>query len=163
LVLGLIGFDPSLQPGIRRFLGALIGFYSLYTYIWHLLPRLKITSSTRHIASLILLILPIHHLVVLPLNLSKLRQPSPNQALPWFPPTQNPQTILDAYVSQVQTTRLKLQCLANNNTPTDCRYPEIYAAISASCLFNHLNCQPIEAYSLKDQQFHPLDTTLWQQ
>lgn len=147
-------FDPSGRPGMRRYTPVLAAFYTLYVII--------IMQNLNKKLMFLLLLIPLHHLLVYPINFSHLQNSSPNRYSYFFEEYGNPTITVDKFVRDVQVKDLALECPKTYRQYNICRYSEIYTAIAGSCLWNKLNCHQIYGYDLKSQKNIPLSTDLWQ-
>lgn len=164
LVVSSLTFDPSGTPGIRRFTPTLAAIYMLFIIGWHKLSNLAWRQSWQKWGIIILfLVIPIHHLIVYPINLSHLKDLSPNKEPYWFAISQTPSESLDSLVNTVTSEDLKLVCLDEVKKPLYCRLAEVYAAVAGSCTWNHLDCKNIQGYDLNTRQFIKLQPQLWEE
>lgn len=141
LVLASLTFDPSGNPGMRRYSPALAAFYALFVIVWQ-------SGILKKRGIVILSLLLIHHLMVFPINLAHLKDTSPYQEPILM-------SSFDNLVQIVQKEDLKLVC------PEYCRVVEAYAAVSGACVWNHLDCHQVLGQDPKTAQFIPLSTKLW--
>lgn len=140
ILLPSLTLDPSGQPGMRRFSPVLVAFYGLFTLVWwRFHAKLGIMALS---------LLLIHHLIVLPINLAHMKDMGPYQE-PILVSSFN------SLVQSVQREDLRLGC------PEYCRVVEAYAAVSAACTWNHLNCHQILGWDPKTGQLIPLSHKLW--
>lgn len=162
LVMSSSTFDPSGAPGMRRFTPTLAAIYGLFILSWHGLSNIKFKEIwQKYLVLSLLLIIPIHHILVFPVNLSHLADPSPIKYPIWFTIAETPQKSLDRYVGIAQKEDLKLVC-SDVGQPTYCRLSEIYGAVAGTCVWNHLECHKILGYDAKTGQLIPLEPQLWE-
>lgn len=162
MILSSLTLDPSGNPGMRRYTPVLAGFYTLLVISWRLMSVRPAKGYSRK--SIVVMfavgLLLIHHLIVYPVNLIHLKDPSPNQYPLWFKTSDTPDQSLKTLVEKTRQEEFKIVCIENNE-PTLCRYAEVYAAVAGSCEWNHLNCQQIQGYDLNKGQFINLSVDLW--
>lgn len=163
LIISGLTNDPSNNPGIRRYTPFLISFYILFIVCWYYLQKIHIEKNIKTTITLILLIIPIQHLLVLPINLNALSKPSPYQYNLWFGGEKPPDEIVNTASEYNSREKLKLACKDKDNKDTTCRYQELFAAVAGSCRWNRLDCKGIEEYDDKKRQFIPLDIKLWEE
>lgn len=156
LVLSSFTLDPSGAPGMRRYTPVLAAFYTLFVLSWG-----NLGNRGNWINKGILGLLLVHHLVVYPINLIHLKDPSPNKEPLWFSRLETPQKSLDSLLDSVQKEDLKLVCLDQSNQPFYCRISEVYAAVAGTCLWNNLSCRQILGYDHIKGGLIPLSTELW--
>lgn len=156
-------FDPSGRPGIRRSTPLLAAFYTLFAIIWYYLNSLKWeTVSLKWTVLLILLFIPLHHLLVYPLNYGFLKTPSYYQYSHVFGMTETPQKTLSLLVEKIQVEDLQLSCQDQGGKLTYCRYSEVYPAVAGFCQWNGLNCHQVLGFDEKEEKFIPLSLQLWE-
>lgn len=155
LVLSSLTLDPSGAPGIRRYTPVLAAFYGLFVMVWQKIEGKEGKVSMRSWGGRVILgLLLVHHLIVYPINLVHLKDPSPSREPFWF-------SNLDSLVETVQKENLKLVCLDEAGTPFYCRISEVYAAVAGSCKWNKLDCHQILGWDYLTGNFIPLSTKLW--
>lgn len=154
--------DPSGMPGIRRYTGSLTAIYVFFIIVWYYLTsqgaKTKLSQKVGIAACLFLLL---HHLVVLPTNLAYMRQPSRFADKTWFAIASTPERSLLAITNEVQKNDLVLSCSTLPGNPEDCRFSEIYAAVSAFCEWNRVACHKVYAYDPYNKQYIKLSVDLW--
>ncbi len=144
--------------GIRRATPLLASFYILYSIVWLFIFKLKIKLKFLKFSLIcLLLLLPLHHLLVYPENLSFLKRPSPYRDQGWFGVGSSPEKSLEILIDRVQKDDLKLICADNKS---QCRYQEVYAAVAGSCLWNRLECHRILGYDERIKKMIPLSIEL---
>lgn len=152
-------------PGIRRATPMLAVFYVFFSMGWYYLTKLKIQNSKLKVAGMgILSLLLIHHLIVYPVNLAHLKDPSPvKDATGFFETAATPQQSLKLFVQKAQKEDVYLKCqmMAAGELVNICRYGEMFAAIAGSCLWNNLSCKNIYGYDWNTNQYVFLTTKLW--
>jgi len=161
LVLSSITLDPSGSPGIRRYTPILAAFYTLFILVWKQLINVKSQMSNfKYFGIAVMSLLLLHHIIVYPINLIHLKDPSPDAYPIWFDPAPYGAGF-DNLVETVQKEDLKLACVDEKGTPFYCRLSEVYAAVVGACKWNRLDCNQILGYDFKTNQFIPLTTELW--
>lgn len=175
LLLGVVVFNlyvvvinnaPTSSPGMRRLTPLLFSIYALYTMAWITLPKLKnITENSKKLIMATLLILPLHHVIVLPQNLVSATNGSAYEYKYWFSEkdNQSPQAAVDEHVNNIQSEDIYLTCDSFEGQATKrCRYPEVYAAIKLQCEISGLKCGRVWGYDLKYKGYVQLDPVLWE-
>jgi len=163
LIISSITSDPSNKPGIRRNTGILFSIYFFYTVSWRYVSSNKLKISfPKWVIIAIFLLLPIHHLLIYPVNLSHLKDESPNKYGLWFGIANEPSKSLDAITNIALREDLRLSCKSKDGKDNFCRYNEIYAAVAGSCNWNKLRCNNILGFDYKTNKFIPLSTKLWE-
>ncbi len=150
-------------PGIRRNTAILSAFYTMFAVVWHWILTLHKTKQYKILFTVLLLLIPLHHIMVYPVNLFNLGKPSPYQYSHIFNIAPTPEKSLDLLVKNVQKEDLKLGCQDPEGKLVTCRYTEGYAAVASTCIFNNLNCNKILGYDDKTSQFIPLEIKLWEE
>lgn len=141
-------------PGLRRQTPALGAFYVLYALAWREFGPGRIRTWLVRALAVGLLLLPLHHLYVLPENAARIRGDG-------FPPLgDKPVAYLQELTARAVREPIQLRC----PSPSDfsCRYPEVFAAVAGACQWNHLHCQPIQGYDPQTNRFIRLSTDLWE-
>ncbi|MBI2595303.1 hypothetical protein HYW46_01035 [Candidatus Daviesbacteria bacterium] len=163
LILNIVVISFSIDPnlGIRRYTPVIASIYVLFIICWVYTRDLQKNNQFRLITTLMLIIIPAHHILSFPVNLVHLKDPSYFREMVWFNRSETPQKSLDLAVQEVQQHDLDLICLDQKNQPYPCRYSEIYAAVAGSCLWNRLQCHKILGYDFKTKNFIPLSVELW--
>lgn len=163
IVVSGLAFDPSGFPGIRRSTGVLTAFYALFTISWYFITSQKWEpSALKTLLAAVLLILPLHHLIVFPINYSHLKDSSPYKYTHVFGLLETPKKSLDYFVNNALKEDLKLGCKDKDGNLKTCRYPEAYAAVAGACLWNNLKCKNILGYDEKVKDYIPLNINLWE-
>lgn len=161
-ILSTISFDPTGLPGIRRYTAILAAYYLLLIFVWyHCTTRWK--SDEKKVIVLILFsLLLTHHLIVLPINISTISQPS-RFAETWLSRSDvTPEKYLTNLVNEVQQSKLELSCINDKNEKLTCRYSEIYATVGGSCLWNNIKCKDIVGFDKRKDEYIPLSIDLWE-
>lgn len=163
IIISSLTFDPSGFPGIRRNTGALVAFYALFTISWYFTNSQKFDPPVlKTLLITVLFILPLHHLIVFPINYTNLTTHSPYRYSHIFGVLETPQKSLDLFVAQALKEDLKLGCKDQTGTLKTCRYPETFAAVAGACLWNNLPCKNILGYDEKVKDYIPLNINLWE-
>lgn len=154
--------DPNTILGMRRNTGILAAIYVLIIIIWHYINNQKWpVQSLKIILISILLLIPLHHILVYPVNYVHLQDLSPHRSGLWFSITSTPTDSIKIIVQNNTKKDLNLACQDNEGNLAYCRYPEIYAAVAGSCLWNRLNCKNVLGYDFKTKKYIPLSVELW--
>lgn len=177
LALLVIGFDTAVfsttsdlgMPGMKRVTPMLFSIYFLWVVVWWGVEKRKIIRPSfggRGIGGIwgmrvVLGLLMVHHLIVYPVNLAAIREPSPFRVDDWFD-TNDPQMSVSKYVESAQQRDLELDCRQFVAKGMGCFYDFIYPAVAGSCEWNNLGCHKILGYDLRTNQFIPLSIDLWQ-
>lgn len=147
-VLALI-WDDSGPSSVRRATGLLAVFYAFYILGWYALFRLNFTTRIRYLLILILLLLPLHHLLVLPVNIIHLQDKSPYREQVWLSRVENsPGASLKSYIEMVRREDLKLYVSYPKDAEFGYVYNWIYSAVSGYCYWNKINCHKIYGFDL---------------
>jgi hypothetical protein len=155
----VMAVDPSGQPGMRRVTPLLPAVYAICTIAWYRVTESAAVTRTQRITVTAgLLVLLVHHALVLPLNYEHLPAPSAERYTFFFNDAGTPEQSLAKYTGAATDHDLQLAC----PDPDECRYPEIYAAIAGSCLWNHLPCHQLSAMDDQTHRFIPLSIALWE-
>ena len=156
LVLNLI--LPNLDmnaPGIRRCTGILAAIYAVYAIVWYYLTgRETRPAGLKWAGILICLLLPIHHLLAYPENLSNLDNPSIYRVIVWYDVKSTPSESLDFWLKHTEEGK-GLMLIDGLGRPVD-QYEEIYYALAGYRWWNHLKEKPIMAYDGKSGKYIPL-------
>lgn len=145
-------------PGMKRVTPMLFSIYFLWVVVWYYVRKL---GMPKIVAMGILSLLTIHHLIVYPINLSHIKDPSPFKVTDWFE-GDNPQQKLEEFVAIAKKENLALDCRPIVAQLGQCSYDFIYPAVAGSCEWNNLDCHQILGYDGKDNKFIPLSLDLWQ-
>lgn len=163
LIISSFTVDPSFQLGLRRTTGALFALYALYAICWGFVLKHPFEKNTKLILTIILILIPLHHILTLPTNFIGLSIPSIYAETQWFKLAKTPAESLDVMLQAVQQDELKLGCKDATGTDfTACRYSEAYAAVAGYCEWNQLECQEVSGYDLQLKQQIPLSIDLWE-
>lgn len=141
-------------PGLRRQTPVLGAFYVLYALAWHQLGLGHKRAPLVRVLAFVLLLLPVHHLIVLPENAAHGRGDG------FSPVGTQPTVYLRDLTAKATTEEVELRC--PSPSLFKCRYPEVFAAVAGACEWNHLRCQPVQGYDPKTARFVPLSTALWE-
>ena len=156
----LAHFTIDSTPGMRRQTGSLAAIYGLWVLAWYFAFSIR-KGILKKVFLVALSLFLIHHLFVYGINLIHLKDPSQFRETVWFKTTEDPNAILARYVSQIQREDVKLMCSDESGQPLNCRYSEVFAVLSASCLWNRLQCKGIYGYDLKTGDFLLLNIQLF--
>ncbi len=152
-------------PGMKRLTPMLASIYFLWVLAWRWVEQGGIRGvrgvwgiwGVRVILGLLLL----HHLIVYPVNVAAVKEPSPFKVTDWFDEN-NPQKSVEEYAALAQKEDLKLDCRPIVAQLGQCSYDFIYPAVMGSCKWNNMNCHQILGYDGRTGQFIPLSIDLWQ-
>lgn len=157
---------PITNPGMRRLTPLLFSIYTLYALSWISLPKLKmISKKTKQVLLGLLLILPAHHLLVLPQNMITATDASRYEYQHWFmtDKVDSPKAIIDRHVDEIRDKDLYFTCESFEGQATyKCRYPEVYSAIKLQCELNGLKCGRVWGYDPKSKEYVQLDPVIWE-
>jgi hypothetical protein len=163
LVITLIGtglaVDPTGSPGMRRVTPVLAAVYVLCALSWYRVVSTTVARTMRVLVTASLLVILLHHVAALPLNYAHQSAASDERYGRFLDAAATPEQSLAQFVGTATRGDLKLTC---EKDPDDCRYPEIYAAVAGSCLWNHLTCHEIYGLDDRTHQFIPLNIALWE-
>lgn len=157
----VVSLTVDLSPGIRRFTPALASIYGLFIFAWYYVTSLKKSSSYKWMLITICALIPIHHLIVYPLNLAHLKDPSIFRDVAWFAQAETPDQSLKLFLEGIKKQDLNLGCSDQNNQPALCRYSEIYASLAGACYWNKLSCHQLNGYDPKTNKYIPLSIDIW--
>lgn len=156
LVLNLI--LPNLDvnaPGVRRCTGIVAAIYAVYAVVWYYLTGREVRSvALKWGGALICLLLPVHHLLAYPANLSYLDKPSIYRVIVWYGVRPTPAESLDFWLNYTEAGNA-LKVVDEFGNPID-RYEEIYCALVGYRLWNRLGKKPVIAYDESSGQALPL-------
>ena len=156
-------YDPSTVLGMRRNTGIVVAIYILIVIVWDFINRTKWPlQSFKIILISVLLLIPLHHIIVYPINYSHLTDLSPYRSGLWFSLASTPAESIEIIVQNTMRQDLKLACKDDEGNLAYCRYPEIYAAVAGSCLWNRRTCKNILGYDNKTKTYIPLSIGLWE-
>lgn len=150
--------DLSGLPGVRRHTPTLVSFYALFSLIWYLTLSNHFTQFRKYFIIGILLVLPLHHLLVLPNNFQHLTDlpeywSYDKRYLSFDSPNDYFKSKLDILTKE----DLKLDCREAYHPPLEaCSYQLIFATLEANCLYNKLTCHNIYAFDPIGNEFVPL-------
>lgn len=156
-------YDPNTILGMRRNTGILVAIYVLIIVVWDFINRIRWTNQSLKIILIsVLLLIPLHHIIVYPINYAHLTDLSPYRSGLWFSIGSTPENSVSMLVQNNTKQDLKLACKDNEGNVAYCRYPEIYASVAGSCLWNRQTCKNILGYDNKTKTFVPLSIDLWE-
>ena len=155
-------FTSDQTPGLRRQTGILAGIYIFFVFAWYYWTTLvKNRNLRKYVLVPIGLLFLLHHLVVYPINLSHLKDPSRYREQVWFKTLDDPRKNLDDFVVRAQKENLEFVCYDERQNAINCRYNQIFAAVSAYCYWNKIVCREIRGYDLKTKKYIPLSIELF--
>ena len=158
IILGFFTLDST--PGMRRYGGVLVSFYILFILVWKYVLDLK-KSGKRVFLILGLLVLGLYHLIVFPINLGHIGDPSRFAERLWFGRDGDPQAAFSMYLVQVQSQDLTFMCRDESGKGVNCSYSGPYTAISGACLWNKLSCRDIYGWDIQKNDFIKLELDLF--
>lgn len=149
--------DSGGVASMRRATALLSSLYAFYILGWIFIFKAKIKKGLQVLFISLLLLLPVHHLIIYPVNLDHLKDKSPYKEEIWLNSQISPDRALEKYVDAVQKEDLKLYIIY----PTDVRfgyvYNWIYTAIASKCYFNKLECHKIYGFNISRGKFMELN------
>lgn len=154
-----VSYDLAHLPGIRRFTGALAAYYILFVICWNkVIHRPFKKRITNYLMIGILLLLPLHHLLVLPDNFRHLSDKSIFSNDGRIELAETPQSYLKSQLDSLIKEDLYLQCPKIQtkdeiNILAICPYQNIFATLTASCMYNKLPCHNIYGFEPYTEQF----------
>ncbi len=150
------------KPGMRRNTSLLAFIYALYTISWYYLFVKFKANILRNAGLFLLLLIPLHHLLVFPGNVSHLNDRSPFR-YDLFSESNgnNSSKTLDQLVAASQNKEIQFACGDTTGNLKQCRYVEMYAAIAGYCYWNQLNCHLVKGYDSKSGRYVYLNPELW--
>ena len=166
LMITNFSYDLSHLPGVRRFTSSLMAFYVLFTIVWYqLLTNFQGKSKSLLIG--LLLLLPLHHLGVLPDNYRHLSDASLFSNDRRFELADTPQSFLFSQLDILTTKDLYLECPKvqindHINRLADCPYQNIFATLELSCIYNKLSCHQIFGFEPYTGRFIQLNFDVFQ-
>lgn len=164
LFLNILIADFSVDPtsGMRRITGIVAAIYGLFTLAWYFVNSKAQKDKRKRIGLiLILLLLPLHHIIVYPINLFHLKDLSVFREPIWLSVENSPAKFLDGLIDHVQKQNLSLVCQGQKGEIFGCRYSEVFAGVAGACLWNRLECHDISGYDPKTKGFIPLSLDTW--
>ncbi|OGJ15996.1 MAG: hypothetical protein A2632_01450 [Candidatus Pacebacteria bacterium RIFCSPHIGHO2_01_FULL_46_16] len=160
LIGSLLASLSSWFPGLRRATIVLVAFYLLVIWLLKLLGKKKLGRVSSLVLVAASLVILTHHLKVMPASYAQLSKPNANSEVACFTISgATPTASLARMRTHLQAnSRLDLSSIPN---ASECRLSEVYAAVTADCYWNNLNCPEILWYD-KDQNMPiELETELW--
>lgn len=150
-----------LNVGIRRNTPIIFSFYILYVVAFYQFFKINFKSKLiKNVLFLSLLILPIHHLLALPLNLDNMNKKSKYQYELYFTSYETPMKSINIVIATAQKEELRLDCIKTKKG-YHCRFNEIYPLIMGACKWNSLSCKKVLGYDPKKNKYVPLSLKLW--
>lgn len=150
-------FNANLDlGGIRRGIGVLVAVYAFYVLAFKYLFGLK--TRFKKLFLIILLLIPIHHLLVLPSNLSNISDLSGYRDKSFFYPPER----FSVLEQDLQVSDLRLTCSDKTGKEIYCGYYNLtYGTLMVGCTFNKLSCKDIYGYDSKTNSFIKLSTEVF--
>lgn len=146
LLIANFSVDLSHLPGVRRATPILASFYVLFAIVWHKILHLRLNNKINYYFLIsILLLLPLHHLLVLPDNFRHLSDKSLFSNDRRFELAETPQSFLKSQLDILTKQDLYLDCPKGPAVENlaSCPYQNIFATLELSCLYNKLSCHQI--------------------
>lgn len=154
LIISSFTFDITFEPGLRRYTPILAGIYGLYSLACNFMTTSNLAKTAKQLWLFGLLILPIHHLIVYPINLSHLKDPSENRHTTFLDVKQTPQQSYEYLISELQHKDLRLKCSnVYSKQVIKCQYMYIYSILKGACRWNNLHCKELYGYDLEAQEY----------
>lgn len=154
-------YDLAHLPGVRRFTPTLIASYVLFIIVFNqVISRFKKGVIRLSMIGLLLL-LPIHHILVLPDNFAHLGDKSIFANDNRFELAPSPQQFLQSNLEVLTKEDLYLKCPEKVveegiNIIDKCSYQNIFATLHASCVYNKLDCHQIYGFEPSVAKFLPI-------
>jgi hypothetical protein len=145
----------------RRATGILASFYMFFVIACHWFMNKGIHRKYWLVCFFLFLFIPIHHLAVFLPNVKVMTGPSRYDESTWF---KTKRTIIESLASYQETLEkddIQVACPYAPGIPTDCSYVRLYAAVSASCYWNHHICHQIWGWDPFHDTYVRLRIPLW--
>ena len=138
--------DPAGLSSVRRATPTIFCLYAFYALACLRVFQVARTRSLNYVlVGAVLLLLPLHHISVFPVNLSHLKDPSGFRYAMWFGGAETPSLALSGYVDTIQKEDLRLEASWGNNREFGTVFNWIYSSVSAACYWNRLDCHGMVA------------------
>lgn len=138
IIASLFTIDRSTMPGVRRVTPLVVFLYALYFVAWKYQEVFRQRLGNIRLLPLILLMVPLHHLAVLPANFRAVSERYPFSYDFFIGRTRDPEAVFRNIFSIVEQTDAVLPCRRVHRRACD---PDIvYSAIAANCLWNRQSC-----------------------
>ncbi len=162
----LVGNFSGTLPGIRRSAGVLVALYALFCIAWKYKDQRYFLGSSilPFLISLSLGLIILHHLKVYPNNLLALKLTTPHAADGCLNKiTDNPAKSLAYFVDKIRNGE-KVNNFDYGKGDYVCRLHSLFAGVSGTCLWNHLDCPPMWAYdeTKPGKTYIMVSTSLWE-
>lgn len=154
-----LSVDPAGDSSVRRATGFLVAFYGAYI----LACKFALSTKRRQFLTVvILLLLPLHHLLVYPINLIHISDLSKFREGYWFADPGGPNVALANYLKVLTNRDLELTFPYEPNKVYDpvvfeYYYNWIYSALVSDCYWNGLFCHKIYGYDINQKKFRELN------
>lgn len=136
--------------GFRRNTPILMAVYGLLAINFYLFYTKRINIFLpKWLVTLTLTLLLIHHIIVYPLNLTHLQDPSPFKDYGPFTIVGTPEKSVEKVTHDLRQGDVHLNCLdqAPSMSTQECPYLDFYAAVMSACFWNKLSCNSMYGYS----------------
>lgn len=158
----VLSAGASNLAGARRLTPALTAIYGIFAIVWTwLLSQKARTLKSTVLIAAVLLMIPFHHALVIPVNVLRRADPSRFVDNAWFSGKKSPTEILEDMTAILKNRDLPLACQNAQGQAIYCRYNEVYAALKANCEYNAIACHTILGYDPQKDTFIPLDVYTW--
>lgn len=140
---------PPTLGGVRRNTPVLVSIYLFFIFAWYLISKEKKFKIPRKFLAALMLLILVHHMIVYPVNLERLRRGSKFAETFWFARNGSYKETLNNYLETINKQDLVFSCVDSLGRDTYCTQLSIvYGTIKAACLWNHLSCYDILSYDL---------------
>lgn len=171
LCLGLIILNIILSSiavwsgiGFRRYTPILMAIYCLLAINFYLFYTKRISINLpKWFISLSLCLLLVHHIIVYPINLIHLQDPSPFRDFSYFTLYESPERAVEQTTSDLIKGDVHLNCQQqfNLSLQQECPYLGFYTAVMSACFWNKQPCQSMYGYSSQRKQEDLLNMELF--
>lgn len=153
---------PATLGGIRRNTPVLVAIYALFAYVWFLVSSKKKRLVWDNIVGASLILILLHHIIVFPVNLAKIKLQSNFAEKVWFTDQGSVQATLANYLGQVTKRDIILSCVDSQNRQVYCEQLSVpFSTIKSACLWNHLSCHDILGYDPQVNDVVKLDVNFF--
>jgi hypothetical protein len=141
-------------PGLRRSTGVIAGVYVILACMWAAPVPAGLRALAVWAGKIACLLLLVHHLIVYVPNARDLQASAQQVHDPWFHRFGSPSESIAAWAHDVVLRGKPLTC---ESSPDNCRFAEIYAAVSGYLKWNGLGEPPVTGVDPKSSAVIPLD------
>ncbi len=142
----------NLENGLRRSTPLIASFYFFFILGCFFIGKEK-NIFKRAVFISVILLLPLHHIIAYPINLSFLDKSREFSEKIWFVQKTTPRQSFKMYLDTIKHEDLNVYCLNQKDSSLPCRYDLLFAAVSGACKWNNLKCKKINV-------FHPEKNSL---